>query len=82
MKKIDNYINGKKLSISKNILDVFDPSIGEKISEVVKSNSSDFDEAKQARLLIGKFLSSRIWIISLPTFPVAPTIIALFFTII
>ena len=45
MKKIDNYINGKKLSISKNILDVFDPSIGEKISEVVMSNSSDFDEA-------------------------------------
>ncbi len=43
MKKIENYINGNITSSSKNCLAVFDPSTGEKISEVVLSNNHDFD---------------------------------------
>ena len=38
------------------------------------------DEATSANSLIGKFLSSRICVISLPTLPVAPTI-AIFFNV-
>ena len=44
MKKINNYINGKSITFSEKFLDVFDPSKGEKISEVVMSNSKDFSE--------------------------------------
>ncbi|MDC3156882.1 CoA-acylating methylmalonate-semialdehyde dehydrogenase [Pelagibacteraceae bacterium] len=44
MKKIKNYINGSVTSISKNTQDVFDPSTGEKISEVVLSSAEDFNE--------------------------------------
>jgi malonate-semialdehyde dehydrogenase (acetylating)/methylmalonate-semialdehyde dehydrogenase len=44
MKKINNYINGKSIAFSENTLDVFDPSKGEKISEVVMSNGEDFLE--------------------------------------
>ena len=50
MKKIENYINGTKTSISKNTQDVHDPSTGEKISEVVLSTNEDFNEViKSAR---------------------------------
>ena len=42
MKKIHNYINGKKISYSDSILDVDDPSTGEKIAEVTMSNNEDF----------------------------------------
>ena len=42
MKKIENYVNGKKSSLSKNFSSVFDPSTGEKISEVVMSDIDDF----------------------------------------
>ena len=43
MQKIENYINGKKISFSKNIGSVFDPSKGEKISNVTFSNIEDFE---------------------------------------
>ena len=43
MTKIENYINGNKVSFSNNYLPVFDPSTGDKISEVVLSNKKDFD---------------------------------------
>ncbi len=42
MKKIHNYINGNKISYSDSILDVDDPSTGEKIAEVTMSNNEDF----------------------------------------
>ena len=42
MTKIKNYINGNKVSFSKNFLPVIDPSTGDKISEVVLSNKEDF----------------------------------------
>ena len=45
MKKIKNYINGSHVSFSSNYLDVTDPSKGEKIGEVVLSDSKDFEEA-------------------------------------
>ena len=45
MKKILNYINGKKINISKNFLSVYNPSTGEKVSEVVLSDQDDFDKA-------------------------------------
>ncbi len=42
MKKIKNYINGQIVAYSDKTLDVFDPSKGEKISEVTISNDDDF----------------------------------------
>ena len=42
MKKIKNFVNGKLTSKSNKTLDIFDPSKGEKISEVVLSNNEDF----------------------------------------
>ena len=33
MKKIENYINGKKINYSNEFLDVYDPSTGEIISK-------------------------------------------------
>ena len=42
MKKIENYIHGKKISISKKTIDVHNPSTGEVISQVVLSDSMDF----------------------------------------
>ncbi len=42
MKKIENYINGKKVSLSKDSLSVYDPSTGEEISTVVMSDANDF----------------------------------------
>ncbi len=43
MTKIENYIGGSTLSKSNEYLDVFDPSTGEVISNVVSSNEEDFD---------------------------------------
>ena len=43
MTKIENYINGNKVSFSKNFIPVNDPSTGDKVSEVVLSNKEDFD---------------------------------------
>ncbi len=43
MKKIENYINGSIKSFSKNYIDVFDPSKGEKTGEVVLSDNNDFN---------------------------------------
>ena len=52
MKKILNYIHGKKISCSNTFLDVDDPSTGEKIAEVIMSNEDDFkatiESSKQA----------------------------------
>ena len=45
MKTIENYIHGKKKSSSKKFISVFDPSTGEKISNVVMSNVDDFTDA-------------------------------------
>ncbi len=45
MDKILNYINGSTTSYSKKFLDVYDPSNGEVISQVVMSNKEDFEEA-------------------------------------
>jgi malonate-semialdehyde dehydrogenase (acetylating) / methylmalonate-semialdehyde dehydrogenase len=42
MKIIKNYIDGSIQSSSNNLIPVFDPSKGEKISEVVNSNNDDF----------------------------------------
>ena len=44
MKKIKNYISGSEFSNSNNYLAVEDPSTGEKISEVILSDTKDFDE--------------------------------------
>ena len=44
MKKICNYVNGEQVNISNNLLDVFDPSTGEKCAEVVLSNEDDFSD--------------------------------------
>ncbi len=41
---IKNYIHGKSISYSNKSLPVYDPSIGEKISDVVLSNEEDFTE--------------------------------------
>ena len=43
MDKILNCINGSKTGISNNFLDVQDPSTGELISEVILSNTEDFN---------------------------------------
>ena len=43
MKKIKNYINGSLSSLSKNFLEIDDPSKGEKIGEVVLSSRDDFN---------------------------------------
>ena len=42
MTKILNYINGSDQGSSKEYLDVFDPSTGDKISSVINSNKNDF----------------------------------------
>tara|TARA_B100000029_G_scaffold514693_1_gene618481 strand:- start:2388 stop:3875 length:1488 start_codon:yes stop_codon:yes gene_type:complete len=44
MNIIGNYVNGKKVTKSKNFLDVFDPSTGEVVSKVALSGKNDFDE--------------------------------------
>ena len=44
MKLVSNYLNGNLHHISKNSLDVIDPSTGEKIAEVVLSNQEDFNQ--------------------------------------
>ena len=48
MKIIKNYINGKIVSYSKKTIPVFDPSKGEKQSEVIMSNTEDFKNAIEA----------------------------------
>ena len=40
---IKNFIDGKIVSESKKTLDVFNPSTGEKIADVVNSNLNDFN---------------------------------------
>ncbi len=42
MYKVENYIDGKKTSISKRFLDIFDPSTGDVVGNVVLSNKDDF----------------------------------------
>ena len=44
MKKIENFIDGKVSSFSKNTQPVYDPSTGEQTSEVVLSNNEDFEK--------------------------------------
>ena len=44
MKIIKNYIDGSVNGVSENYQDVFDPSKGEKIGEVILSNKNDFDK--------------------------------------
>ena len=41
MKLVSNYINGSLQHNSKDLLDVIDPSTGERIAEVVLSNQKD-----------------------------------------
>ena len=48
MNIIQNYIDGKSTSISKNYLDVDDPSTGEITSKVVLSNIDDFNKVIQS----------------------------------
>ena len=45
---IQNYIHGKKVSISSDKLKVNDPSTGEQISEVVLSNIEDFNKVLES----------------------------------
>ena len=42
--QIKNYINGKKITNSDSYIDIFDPSKGEIIGEVVLSNTEDFKQ--------------------------------------
>ncbi len=44
MKKIQNYIHGKKTNNSDYFIPIYDPSKGEQISEVVMSNEEDFNQ--------------------------------------
>ena len=44
MKTIKNYVNGSISGLSKNFLDIDDPSKGEKIGEVILSSKEDFDQ--------------------------------------
>ena len=44
MKKIQNFIDGKLINNSKETLSVYDPSTGEKISDVFMSNDKDFED--------------------------------------
>ena len=44
MKKIKNFINGEEKGYSDNYIDVFDPSKGETIARVIKSDSTDFEK--------------------------------------
>ena len=53
---IENYINGKKTSKSKDLLDVFDPSTGEVISKVILSDINDFNQVLKSSLA-----SQKIW---------------------
>jgi malonate-semialdehyde dehydrogenase (acetylating) / methylmalonate-semialdehyde dehydrogenase len=48
MKKIENYIDGKIVSISKDEQSVYDPSTGDEIAKVVLSNTQDFNNAIQS----------------------------------
>tara|TARA_A100001011_G_scaffold323582_1_gene345569 strand:+ start:233 stop:1720 length:1488 start_codon:yes stop_codon:yes gene_type:complete len=48
MKLVSNYINGNLHHISKDFLDVIDPSTGERIAEVVLSNQKDFDKVVES----------------------------------
>jgi len=48
MELIKNYINGKKINISSKIKNVYDPSKGEVIAEVVLSNEKDFNIAVES----------------------------------
>ncbi len=48
MKKIDNYINGSRVSFSSKFLPVEDPSTGEKIAEVVMSSHDDFNKTLES----------------------------------
>jgi len=54
MSKILNYINGQKKGNSEKYIDVYDPSKGEKISEVIISGKEDFESvissAKQSQV--------------------------------
>ena len=54
MAKIENYIHGNKTSISKKTIDVYNPSTGEIISQVVSSDKNDFfqliESSKKASL--------------------------------
>ena len=63
MKKIENYINGKFISVSEKETPVYDPSTGEIISNVVLSNINDFNiaikSAKKAQLEWAKFTPLR-----------------------
>ena len=53
---IENYINGKKTSKSKDLLDVFDHSTGEVISKVILSDINDFNQVLKSSLA-----SQKIW---------------------
>ena len=44
MNRIQNYIHGKKISFSKEEINVEDPSTGENIAKVVLSSEKDFQE--------------------------------------
>ena len=48
--KIENFINGQKVSYSKSFLDVFNPSTGEIISQVVNSNEVDLQNCLNSSL--------------------------------
>ena len=48
MKLVSNYINGNLHHISKDLLDVIDPSTGERIAEVVLSNQKDFNKVVES----------------------------------
>ena len=51
MKKIKNYINGETVCASNTFLPVYNPSTGEKISEVVSSNKEDFQNCLKSSYL-------------------------------
>ena len=50
MYKIKNFIDGKKISMSENFFDIYDPSTGEVQGSVVDSNNEDFNKLIESSL--------------------------------
>ena len=59
MKIIENYIHGKKVSISKIFLAVENPSTGEELSKVVLSDLSDFKMNNDNSVVFNKYKSRK-----------------------
>ena len=61
MKKVKNYINGNLISHSPSSKEIYNPSTGEVIGQVVLSNKIDLDEA-----INSSFSNLNAWIETTP----------------